>query len=73
MSGTQQNSAIKQIVNDADKTSYKLESRILIANDGEINCLILANLLELNCYTVDAATDDAEALQFIITKWRLSI
>lgn len=41
------------------------ENRILIADDSEINRLILANMLELNGYTVDAAVDGAEALQFI--------
>ncbi|HEY8096706.1 MAG TPA: response regulator, partial [Methylobacter sp.] len=41
------------------------ENRILIADDSEINCLILANLLEVNGYTVDTAADGAEALQFI--------
>jgi len=41
------------------------ENRILIADDSEINRLILANMLELNGYTVDAAADGAEALQFI--------
>jgi len=41
------------------------EKRILIADDSEINRLILANLLELNGYTVDAAADGAEALQLI--------
>jgi uncharacterized protein (UPF0264 family)/CheY-like chemotaxis protein len=41
------------------------EKRILIADDSEINRLILANMLELNGYTVDAAVNGAEALQFI--------
>jgi len=41
------------------------ENRILIADDSEINRLILANLLELNGYAVDAAADGAEALQLI--------
>jgi uncharacterized protein (UPF0264 family)/CheY-like chemotaxis protein len=41
------------------------EKRILIADDSEINRLILANMLELNGYTVDAAADGVEALQFI--------
>ncbi|MDP1772842.1 MAG: response regulator [Methylobacter sp.] len=41
------------------------EKHILIADDSEINRLILANMLELNGYTVDAAADGAEALQFI--------
>lgn len=39
--------------------------RILIADDNEINRLLLANMLELNGYTVDSAVDGAEALQFI--------
>ncbi len=41
------------------------EKRILIADDNEINRLILANLLEMNGYTVDAAINGAEALQLI--------
>ncbi|WP_366513148.1 (5-formylfuran-3-yl)methyl phosphate synthase [Methylobacter sp.] len=41
------------------------ENRILIADDSEINRLILTNMLELNGYKVDAAGDGAEALQFI--------
>ncbi|HEY8159251.1 MAG TPA: (5-formylfuran-3-yl)methyl phosphate synthase [Methylobacter sp.] len=41
------------------------ENRILIADDSEINRLILTNMLELNGYEVDAAGDGAEALQFI--------
>jgi len=40
-------------------------NRVLIADDSEINRLILINMLELNGYTVDAAGDGAEALQFI--------
>jgi len=39
--------------------------RVLIADDSEINRLILANMLELNGYVVDSASDGAEALQFI--------
>ena len=39
--------------------------RILIADDNEINRLLLTNMLELNGYTVDAAVDGAEALQLI--------
>lgn len=42
-----------------------LEERILIADDSEINRLILTHMLELNGYRVDAASDGAEALQFI--------
>ncbi|MDO9048897.1 MAG: (5-formylfuran-3-yl)methyl phosphate synthase [Methylobacter sp.] len=45
--------------------SENAENRILIADDSEINRLILANMLELNGYTVDTAVDGAEALQFI--------
>lgn len=41
------------------------ENRVLIADDSEINRLILANMLQTNGYTVDAACDGAEALQFI--------
>jgi uncharacterized protein (UPF0264 family)/CheY-like chemotaxis protein len=41
------------------------EDRILIADDSEINRLILTNMLELNGYKVDAAAGGAEALQFI--------
>ncbi|WP_333876696.1 (5-formylfuran-3-yl)methyl phosphate synthase [Methylobacter sp.] len=45
--------------------SENSENRILIADDSEINRLILANMLELNGYTVDAAANGREALQFI--------
>ncbi|MGZ5007417.1 MAG: (5-formylfuran-3-yl)methyl phosphate synthase [Methylobacter sp.] len=45
--------------------SIDAANRILIADDSEINRLILANMLELNGYSVDAAADGAEALQFI--------
>ncbi len=41
------------------------EKRILIADDNEINRLLLANMLELNGYIVDSAVNGAEALQFI--------
>jgi len=54
---------IKQAIDN--KNSLQAENRILIADDSEINRLILANLLEVNGYTVDAAADGAEALQFI--------
>jgi CheY-like chemotaxis protein len=37
----------------------------LIADDSEINRLILTNMLELNGYKVDAAGNGMEALQFI--------
>jgi len=42
-----------------------VNKRILIADDNEINRLLLANMLELNGYTVDSAINGAEALQFI--------
>lgn len=45
--------------------SENTEHRVLIADDSEINRLILANMLELNGYIVDSASDGAEALQFI--------
>ncbi len=54
---------IKQAIDS--QNPLQTEKRILIADDSEINRLILANLLELNDYTVDAAADGAEALQFI--------
>jgi uncharacterized protein (UPF0264 family) len=41
------------------------ENRVLIADDSEINRLILINMLELSGYKVDAACDGAEALQLI--------
>jgi uncharacterized protein (UPF0264 family)/CheY-like chemotaxis protein len=57
---------IKQAMDDHNAVQLeKAEIRILIADDCEINRLILANMLELNGYSVDAATDGAEALQFI--------
>jgi uncharacterized protein (UPF0264 family) len=40
-------------------------NRILIADDSEINRLILTNMLELNGYKVDAAGNGMEALKFI--------
>lgn len=59
-------SSIMQIKQAIDNQNpLHAENRILIADDSEINRLILANLLELNGYTVDAAADGAEALQFI--------
>ncbi len=62
-------SSIMQIKQAIDHQSplqtENTEKRILIADDSEINRLILANLLELNGYTVDVAADGAEALQFI--------
>lgn len=54
---------IKQAIDHQDPP--QAEKRILIADDSEINRLILGNMLELNGYTVDAAADGAEALQFI--------
>jgi uncharacterized protein (UPF0264 family)/CheY-like chemotaxis protein len=54
---------IKQAIDN--QNPLQAEKRILIADDSEINRLILANMLELNGYTVDAAADGAEALQFI--------
>jgi uncharacterized protein (UPF0264 family)/CheY-like chemotaxis protein len=57
---------IKQTIDQQNKIrTENTENRVLIADDSEINRLILANLLELNGYTVDAAADGAEALQFI--------
>ncbi len=59
-------SSIMQIKQAIDNQNLlQTENRILIADDSEINRLILANLLEVNGYTVDAAADGAEALQFI--------
>ena len=56
---------IKQAIETSSAPAENTENRILIADDSEINRLILANMLELNGYTVDAAADGAEALQFI--------
>ncbi|WP_363331528.1 (5-formylfuran-3-yl)methyl phosphate synthase [Methylobacter sp.] len=57
---------IKQAIDDQNLLqSESTENRVLIADDSEINQLILANMLELNGYTVDAAADGAEALQLI--------
>jgi signal transduction histidine kinase len=39
--------------------------RILIADDNEINLLLLSNMLELQGCTVDSASDGREALQLI--------
>ena len=39
--------------------------RILIADDNEINLLLLSNMLELQGYTVDTATNGREALELI--------
>lgn len=59
-------SSIMQIKQAIDNQNpLPSEKRILIADDSEINRLILANMLELNGYSVDAAADGAEALQFI--------
>ncbi|MGZ5050599.1 MAG: (5-formylfuran-3-yl)methyl phosphate synthase [Methylobacter sp.] len=55
---------IKQTIERLQQPAY-IENRVLIADDSEINRLILANMLETNGYTVDAACDGAEALQFI--------
>ena len=58
---------IKQAIENQQNPlrSANAENRILIADDSEINRLILANMLEVNGYSVDAAGDGAEALQFI--------
>lgn len=57
---------IKQTIdNQHPPQAENAEKRVLIADDCEINRLILANLLEINGYLVDAAVDGAEALQFI--------
>ncbi len=57
---------IKQAIDDQNPhQSATVENRVLIADDSEINRLILANMLELNGYTVDSAADGAEALEFI--------
>lgn len=57
---------IKQAIDNQNPLQAEnTEKRVLIADDSEINRLILANLLELNGYAVDAAADGAEALQFI--------
>lgn len=59
-------SSIMQIKQAIDSQNpLQAERRILIADDSEINRLILGNMLELSGYTVDAAADGAEALQFI--------
>lgn len=42
-----------------------VKKRILIADDNEINRLLLSNMLELNGYIVDAAINGAEALHLI--------
>jgi CheY-like chemotaxis protein len=55
---------IKQTL-EHPKNSPQSEKRILIADDSEINRLILANMLEMNGYAVDAAVNGEEALQFI--------
>jgi uncharacterized protein (UPF0264 family)/CheY-like chemotaxis protein len=57
---------IKQAIDEQSRlSSENTKNRVLIADDSEINRLILTNMLELNGYTVDAAADGAEALQFI--------
>ncbi len=48
-----------------ERLETKANKNILIADDNEINRLLLANMLELNGYTVDSAVNGAEALQFI--------
>ncbi|MBL6987513.1 MAG: response regulator [Methylobacter sp.] len=59
-------SSIMQIKQTIDhQNPLPTENRILIADDSEINRLILINLLELKGYTVDAATNGEEALHFI--------
>jgi uncharacterized protein (UPF0264 family)/CheY-like chemotaxis protein len=60
---TQIKQAIKHHQNPI--TAENTENRILIADDSEINRLILTNMLELNGYKVDVAKNGAEALQFI--------
>nr|WP_277752506.1 response regulator [Candidatus Methylobacter oryzae] len=57
---------IKQAIDDQNSQQpATVENRVLIADDSEINRLILANMLELNGYTVDSVADGAEALEFI--------
>ena len=56
---------IKHAIEENQPNSFRsanTENRILIADDSEINRLILANMLEVNGYSVDAAGDGAEAL-----------
>jgi CheY-like chemotaxis protein len=43
----------------------KTSTRVLIADDNEINLLLLANLLELQGCTVDSAVNGKQALQLI--------
>jgi uncharacterized protein (UPF0264 family)/CheY-like chemotaxis protein len=57
---------VKQTIDNQNPLQAEnAKNRALIADDSEINRLILANMLELNGYTVDAAVDGADALQFI--------
>ncbi|MDD5320268.1 MAG: response regulator [Methylococcales bacterium] len=46
----------------------QISTRVLIADDNEINLLLLANLLELLGCTVDTAVNGKQALQLINTK-----
>ncbi|MGR8998666.1 MAG: response regulator, partial [Gammaproteobacteria bacterium] len=46
----------------------KISARVLIADDNEINLLLLANLLELQGCTVDSAVNGKQALQLINEK-----
>ncbi|MDD5461968.1 MAG: response regulator [Methylococcales bacterium] len=50
------------------KVLTKTSTRVLIADDNEINLLLLANLLELQGCTVDSAVNGQQALQLISEK-----
>ncbi len=58
-------SAMLQIKRAITLCGQHCGKRILIADDNEINLLLLANMLELNGYTVDTAANGAEALGLI--------
>ncbi len=56
---------IKRVIELCNQEHAQAKKRILIADDNEINRMLLANTLEMNGYTVDKAADGKEALQFL--------
>jgi CheY-like chemotaxis protein len=56
---------IKRTIELCGQEQLQAKNRILIADDSEINRVLLKNILEVNGYTVDAAANGEEALQLL--------
>lgn len=59
---------VKRVIDLYGQELRQADSRILIADDNDINRMLLANILEVNGYTVDTAANGEEALQFLSNK-----